>query len=508
VDEAIGYIRISDEDQSRFSLTKQEKDLKSYCKLHGLDLVRVFVDDGQSAFTFNRKEWKELERYIKENKTVKYLIIPHLDRFSRGELTSSLTKLEDIEKRLKINVRTISDPIDLDTEDIGVQLKRVMELLMSNYEWKRIKKRTTDGIYTALSQGRYVSKAPWGLMNGRSGDDKPILVIDKTKEPLIKNIYHWFNSGLELEEVRFLAQKDGFTQKGRSAIRRILENPLYAGLVRVPKTAKTPERMVKGLHQPIVSELEYWTAYNRLNMRKTVSQKHDDVYLRGALHCSECGKVMTAGKSKGKLKHYWYYFCNTHRVNFNANKVHKMFDEMISDLSISESTKNKMIDGIRKQFSKDEKEKGSELERLKSELSSVQSKIARVEEKYLLQTEMNPETFKKVVGSLKENEKNISEKINQVEIDNDVYEHIISELIPKLSNFKELFHELPLEGQHLLINMVFKQSLVLEKDGFRTLYLSPLFSDNIQKINKKGLLKIEKPSTTSGVGPVSAPGGT
>ncbi|MGE9312828.1 recombinase family protein [Niabella sp. CJ426] len=507
MEDSAAYIRISDEGQSRFSLTSQEKDVKAYCTLHGLNLMRIFTDDGQSAFTFNRKEWKELEKYLKENKNIKYLIIPHLDRFSRGELVNSLTKLEDIEKRLKINVRTISDPIDLDTEDIGVQMKRVMELLMSNYEWKRIKKRTTDGIYTALSQGRYISKAPVGYLNSKGSDDKPLLRIDEARAPVIRQIFDLYNNGLELEEVRQLVKTDGFSQKGRSAVRRILENPVYAGLIRVPKNGKTPEKLVKGIHEGIVSELEFWNAHSRLNARTTVAQKHDDVYLRGILHC-HCGKVMTAGKSKGKLKHYWYYFCNEHRVNFNADKIHKIFDETLTELSFSKSFSQKLSAKLQQQFDNATKSKDSDLTKYKKDLQVMQQKIATVEERYLMQSDMNPETFKKVIGELKQQEGNLLENISELEVSNDQLQTILNEVIPQLSDLKKLFHDLPLETKHLFLDMVFNKSLLLEKSGFRTLYLNPLFSHNSFSLNKKGLLKIEQPSSSLGLSPVSAPGGT
>jgi site-specific DNA recombinase len=39
-----------------------------------------------------------------------------------------------------------------------------------------------------------------------------------------------------------------------------LNSTLYAGLVRVNATEKQPERFVKGVHQAIITEEQYWRA--------------------------------------------------------------------------------------------------------------------------------------------------------------------------------------------------------------------------------------------------------
>lgn len=52
------------------------------------------------------------------------------------------------------------------------------------------------------------------------------------------------------------ARKRGFTRSGNSAISRVLTNPIYAGLLRLPAYNGDPEKLVKALHPPIISEAD------------------------------------------------------------------------------------------------------------------------------------------------------------------------------------------------------------------------------------------------------------
>ena len=63
---AIGYIRLSDEDQSNYSLEGQERQIKDYCSRNNLELLKIYKDNGESSYTFDRKAFGALEREIKQ----------------------------------------------------------------------------------------------------------------------------------------------------------------------------------------------------------------------------------------------------------------------------------------------------------------------------------------------------------------------------------------------------------------------------------------------------------
>jgi site-specific DNA recombinase len=82
---AYQYIRISEEDQSNFSLSGQEKMNKDFAEKHNIEVVQAFIDDGYSAKNFDRPNWRALEKSLAQNKNkIDYLIVTKYDRLIRN----------------------------------------------------------------------------------------------------------------------------------------------------------------------------------------------------------------------------------------------------------------------------------------------------------------------------------------------------------------------------------------------------------------------------------------
>jgi site-specific DNA recombinase len=64
---AIGYIRISDKDQSNFSISGQTGIDHHLLHPQQLSPGDTFIDDGKSAKNFDRPDWKKLEAFVKKN---------------------------------------------------------------------------------------------------------------------------------------------------------------------------------------------------------------------------------------------------------------------------------------------------------------------------------------------------------------------------------------------------------------------------------------------------------
>lgn len=162
---AIGYMRISVRDQSRYSLEYQERSIREYCSRNNLNLTELFKDNGESSYTFDRPDYKAVETFIKKNKGQnQYFIIMDHDRFSRN-LSEALVKINELESKFQIKVLATNEAIDIDTSDPMVFMQRSMSYMFANQELLRIRKRTRDGMRQAQTSGRYISRAPFGYMN-------------------------------------------------------------------------------------------------------------------------------------------------------------------------------------------------------------------------------------------------------------------------------------------------------------------------------------------------------
>ncbi len=499
---AVGYTRISTKDQSAYSLEYQDRRIREYCEANALQLLNIFKDDGESSYTFDRPDWKALETFIKANRQVTHLIILDHDRFSRN-LAEALLKIKSLQDKYKIKVLATTDSIDTDFTDPTTFMMRAFKYMIAESELHGIRKRTKNGIQQANMNGRFVSKAPNGYLNARDASDRPILLIDEPKAQIIRVIFKEYIAGNSIEDIRRMVKPMGYRASGNSTMQRTLSNPVYAGMIKVNGKGG---KLIKGLHAAIVSEQDYWMVQERLGGRKHASHKSEEVPLRGVLRCF-CGKLVTAGKSKGKRKHYWYYWCSEHKNNLPARKLHEQFNEILSNLSIGPDMMEAMQEKLIKKIGEKIQESGLSISHIERELKVVQGKIEATERKYLTQPDISQATYKHVSSELRSQEAILQGKYAAANTNIQVYFDRLNELLPKLANLKEAFEQMPLIKQQLFINMVFNRSLSYANGIFRTPSLVELFEDKALILKEKGLLKIEQPLVKIGETPLCAPGG-
>ncbi|MFA9212953.1 MAG: recombinase family protein [Candidatus Methylacidiphilales bacterium] len=488
---AVGYARISDQDQSNTSIEDQPIIIKEYCERVGLNLTKVFIENGKSAFTFDRPEWKDLETLIKKDKRIKFIVVKHIDRFSRADLVDALVKIREIEQKLKVRILTVKDTLAQDTNELGFKLLRTMELLMSNNERNRIQERTQDGVYRSLANGRWINMAPYGYTNSRDSQNKPILLINEVEADNVKKAFNLFLNGLGAFEI---ADKLGLKNKRRSFVTDILKRKLYAGIIDVPAHKGKLAYETTSINEPIISKSIYYQVQNMNRFKGNKYHGNDEVWLRGILSCNECGKPMTAGRSKGKKGvYYWYYKCGTHRVNYSANKVHNLVHEILEHFSLPKSTIENVLKSVKAQITEMDKNKGFDLQKINTELSKVKKRISDAQEKYLLNEDISKETYTNVISGLKAKESELQEKINEVNTDVNLTDAKLHEIILQLSNIKTVFQNLSCELKQRFISVVLSRSLCYTGQHLLIENLHPFFSSKYAAVKALNLLEIKNP---------------
>lgn len=492
---AVIYCRISQEDQSTHSLPHQQQQCEEYCQRNGIPVSAVFVENGRSAFTFDRPEWKRMEQYIRTTRSVKYLVIYHLDRFSRATLLDALVKLNEIEDKLGVKVLTVTDAVGQDNKELGVQLMRTINLLFANNERTRIQERTRDGIYRALASGRFTSKAPYGYVNGKI-DSKPGIIPDPERAQVVQEIFRLFNSGVNIEAIR--KQVPRFTQTNNSAIRDILDRGLYAGIITVPAYKGKPSYEVNGIHEPIISKATYYAAQMKLNAKRNTHQPAEDVYLRGWLVCPECGRKMTAGRSKGYSRYYWYYKCDTHRKNWAAAKVHAALDRLLDHLALPQGS----IDTIRRivedEVSKHTTGKGGQIMRLRLDMEKVQRKLADTQRHYLLNPDIDAAVYSKVMTELRAQEAELQEKLNRAGQSTAAIREKMEGILQRLGSLRETFHTLDLVQRRLFLSVQLSGEGSWDGSCWTTAGIHPIYADRVLQLSELGVLRVKESPLLSG----------
>ena len=495
--DAIGYIRISKKDQSTHSLEYQEKNIRDYAHRNQITLGPLFIDDGESSYTFDRPDYKALENFIKNHKgksRIKYLVVFDHDRFSRN-LPEALQKIESLEKKYSIKVIATSEPLDIDTADPSVFLLRAFKYLIANQELLTIRRRAKEGARHAQESGRYLSRAPFGYTNGTQAGGKRIIEIDESTAFVIRKIFRDYLSGIQPFLIHSEVRKLGFPLSGNSAIFRVLNNPLYAGLVRVCANGKYPEKLVPGLHKPIVTESQYFRALDMIeNSKRSMNSKPKEEFpLKGILQSPCCSTNMTAGWSKGKNKYYMYYRCIKHsNINISGALVHQKFQELLKYISFSPEFLDKLIERVTSLAKTTLEVRDQRHKILATKLAAIETKIENIENK-LFDGVINDTTYKKGMKKFAAEKAQVKDEFNFLET---MEGHLHQELLvlPYMLNLPQIFEDSTIGQQHAIIKQVFKRGLTFRQGSFRTPWINPEFESNLLILKEKGLLFLEQPS--------------
>lgn len=500
---AIGYCRISISDQSRYSMDGQERAISEYCKKNGLQLLNVFKDEGESSYSFDRPDFNALEKFIRKNKDVQYLLIYDHDRLSRN-LAEALLKIKELHDKFGIKVLATTDSLDTDFSDPTTFMMRAFKFMMAESELHRIRKRTRDGYINASLKGLYVNKAPYGYVNSRDSNKNPLLKIDEEKAAIVRLIFEEYRRGATIEQIRETLKPYDYKQKGNSAIQRILSNPVYAGLIRVPAHGTRQEQVIKGIHEAIVSESLYWSAQDRLHGNKRfILHSSDQMPLKGVLRC-HCGRILSASNPRSKTgKVHWYYICPEHRKNIPASKVHEQLNEILDTFSFSPEKLRLFEDRLGREIQAYIYNRASLVAGTEKALRNVRDKITAAEERYLLQEgRVNQKSYDKVLSGLKAQEGELLKRLAELGEGASVYWQRLNAILPKLHDLRGTYLAMDLYKRQQFLRLVFDNSLSHDGTTFRTPRLHELFAHNALTLKEKGLLISEQPLPILGETPV------
>ncbi|MGN7786772.1 recombinase family protein [Niabella sp. 22666] len=491
---AIGYVRKSKKDQSNFSLEFQDSLIRGFNLTNEeISMVKVFVDDGFSAKNFDRTDWKELEKFIKENhRNIDYFIVAKYDRFGRN-LLQCLQKIELIENKYDIRILSVLEYIGLHPDSPYFFKTRTDMLTSAQTEWMQIRERTKFGIRQAKIGGRVVNRAALGYKNARDEKNLPIIVIDEVKAPFIRSIYELYLNGLGATEIFSKLKSEGFRLKSKTNVMKILANPIYAGLIRVQSLYDQPEQLVKGIHLPIVPENTWWRVQGLLTDRpKNVKIKLDERFpLRGILSYTN-GKLFTSYYAQGKKNKVPYYRVFKPDKSFNANKLHEMMDEILQTLSLSPIQVEYLKSSVLRELEVQNADNYKLIDKRRNELQQYLVKMNNINEDRAERI-MDAETYRKLHYQYSLQIQNLENDLNQLETPNHVVLEKCQRTLPLLVDLKSIYNMAGLEAKQAILKMVFDKGISYDGDIYRTPEVYPFFRPKAALLKEKRLLEIEQP---------------
>lgn len=173
-------------------------------------------------------------------------------------------------------------------------------------------------------------------------DGKKAIAPKEPEAEIIKwAFYQVAKNDHKISEIIKIANDKGLLCS-RSHFFRILHNPVYCELIPI-KLDSSEKQMIKGLHEPLVSESLFNQVQSVINTKRRTTAKRDDLqslfFLRGLLICPVCGRKLSGSVSQGRSKKYPYYHClDGCRTRIDAVFLNDCYQNKLQQLILSNNT--------------------------------------------------------------------------------------------------------------------------------------------------------------------------
>ncbi len=244
---AVGYIRVSTEEQTEYSPESQKKAIADFAKMRGIVLpVDSFFEDlgisGRSVK--NRPAFLKMMALAKERpRAFDLVLVWKFSRFSRSRSDSVVYKQQL--RKLGVLVVSVTEPICCDPTSV---LMEAMLEAMDEYYSLNLGEEVRRGMREKFARGEIVSGPPFGyrVKDGR-------FVLFAPEAAAVRQMHVWRSEGCSYKEIAKRLQADGIrTRRGGEFHARevsyILHNPFYWGYQR------WDGQLVKGNFSPIFEE--------------------------------------------------------------------------------------------------------------------------------------------------------------------------------------------------------------------------------------------------------------
>lgn len=327
------YARVSTTEQSEegYSISAQQETIRDYCEQHGYEVVDTYVDAGISGKSIKKR--LELQRLLADVDTDKFdrVMVWKISRMARN--MTDLMKIVDVFQANNITFYSISERFELNTST-GKFMLQVMASV-NEYERNIIAENVKLGMTKRARDGLWNGNQLLGYRNEVDDKGKGIIVIEPKEALIITRIFTMYQKKHGYRAIANRLNRLGLvTKRGNSfstvAVKDILNNPTYVGIIRynryenwADKGRKGKSDAViesKGQHEAIIDQSLWDAVHARMAVQSSQpawNRKGSNV-LTGLLRCPQCGSPMAASNVTNRLKdgtkkRLRYYSCSQFR---------------------------------------------------------------------------------------------------------------------------------------------------------------------------------------------------
>ena len=408
------YVRLSAEDNGkvgRDSIENQLELLQNFAEqTEQMQIVGVYIDNGQTGTDFERPEWERLMEDVKKQR-VSCVIVKDLSRFARNYLEAG-DYLQKIFPFMGVRFIAVNDRYDSANElfpekDLITEFKN----LANDQYAKDISKKVLSAFQAKKGKGEFIgNKAPYGYVIKEHH-----FVIDEPAAVVVRRIFEMKLQGVSSYRIADILNKEGILSPASyareqgyrkyrdskvlwqpEAVSRVLYNRVYIGdLVQGKYNSsiytlqgkglkkESDWEIVKGAHEAIVDKELFDRVQEIRERNKKVRQdkQGNPAYqnvLEGILVCGICKRVMRRNKDVRNQKAQYYFYCAsaylTPESECNTSSIvdYKVFDLILKQIKLQTELAvetEKVISKMRKAdiFEKRRLQQLRELERIREE---------------------------------------------------------------------------------------------------------------------------------------------
>lgn len=512
------YVRLSIEDQRKkdsHSVENQKCLLMDYiADKPEFILYGIYEDVQVTGANFERPEFNRMMSDIRKG-LINCIIVKDLSRFARNYIDAG-QYLEQIFPILGVRFIAINDDYDSALfDDTGV-LSMALKNILNDVNLKETSGRIISAFRVRQQAGDFLGSTPsYGYL--KSPEDTHKLIIDPVASKVVKQIFDWKFEGkgdnriaIELNKLQYLPPKRYFYELGivksqryanmntwyRSAIARILRNPIYTGDMyqhqwevsaisskRNKRVDPTEWIMVPNTHEPIISREQFQRMQNLLDAKAEKQKAYIKKYeclegipniLKGLVFCGDCGRAMTRHKSNVGSEGngvYYVYYCTTHEKIAPDSCTRKNIREVAILNVLNEAIRKQVqLSGVIEKKSKELEAQNKKLQQTNSsEITSVKRELSKLKSLKLSLYEEYAE------GQIGRSE--YAKKKKQVELDIENKEAELKKLQERPSEYRNLSEK----DQHWMnFLQTLKRKRTFTGDQIRALVKQIKIYDNAQ----------------------------
>ena len=408
---AVIYARVSSDAQDvNNSIEAQIAECQAFADQNNMIVIRTYIDEAETGRYDRRPHFQDMiADTVGETCPFRIILVWKFSRFSRAKLDNAFYK--DRLKRRGVRILSIKEPVE------DSPTGRLMESMIEGFDEyysDNLSQEVIRGQRKVASRGFHPgNRAPYGyrLKKVQDVNDEAfhnIFVIDPVAAPIVRRIFREAIAGRSHRDIRHGLDADGIPPPepmnkkhakrekwADSTIFKIIHNKRYPGFIVWGENSKSglPPIVVKGRHEPIVSEDEFdlagRVAASNAHKVTHARQTSSEYMLSKMLKCRGCGATLIVRPSKNQTAAY--YQSKTRRQegvevcdcpNLNIQKFDERFLKALFGDVLCPSNVQAAITQMKAETSGPYEEQHARLQAIENGLLEVQKKQARVMDAY------------------------------------------------------------------------------------------------------------------------------